>query len=340
MKKPTNAKPRVPRVKLRDVARVAGVSVATISRVINDAPTVTPETKTRINALIEEMGYTPNPLAKSLSSGRTRAVGAVISTLDHAIFARFLKALEVTLDRDGYSLVVAATEDDKERELRRVRAFLEMGVEGLILSGADHGPEIRQLVERHDVPVILTSIFDPSASYPTIGYSNAELTGSAMQHLVETGHKRVAVVHGPSARNDRTRARIAAASAFSDRCEVLPVEVELCEEGGVEAVARCVGSSAMPDAFLCLSDVLALGALFELSRREIPVPDAVSVVGFDNQPWTSHTKPALTTVSVPVVEMGEATALALVRYLEEATPIQPFKLDGSILPRGTTIARG
>ena len=132
--------PRTPKVKLRDVARAAGVSVATVSRVINDAPTVTAGTKARINAIIQELGYTPNPLAKALNTGRTRTLGAVISTLDHAIFARFLKALEVTFDQHGYSLVVAATENDRERELRRARAFLEMGVEGLILSGSRPWP--------------------------------------------------------------------------------------------------------------------------------------------------------------------------------------------------------
>ncbi|MFD0982616.1 LacI family DNA-binding transcriptional regulator [Tropicimonas aquimaris] len=228
-----------PKVKLRDVARTAGVSVATVSRVINDAPTVTADTKARINAVIQDLAYTPNPLAKALNSGRTRTVGAVISTLDHAIFARFLKALEVALDQHGYSLVVASTENDKDRELRRARSFLEMGVEGLILSGGDHGDEFRQLTERYNVPVVLTSIFDPGADYPTIGYDNAELTGFAMQHLVDTGHGKVAVIHGPAAENDRARARIAAAEAFAGRCEIRMIEVELSEEGGAEAVRKC-----------------------------------------------------------------------------------------------------
>ena len=304
MKKTSPSQLKTSNVTLRDVARVAGVSVATVSRVINDAPTVTAETKARINKVIQELGYTPNPLARALNSGRTRSVGAVISTLDHAIFARFLRALEVTFDQHGYSLVVAATENDKERELRRTRAFLEMGVEGLILSGAEHGPELRELVGRYDVPVVLTSVFDPEADYPTIGYCNAELTGSAMQHLVETGHRKIAVVHSPPADNDRTRARITAASAYSDRCEILPIEVELSEAGGVEAVATCDVSGTMPDAFLCLSDVFALGALFELSRRGVPVPDAVSVIGFDDQPWTSHTNPALTTGARPRCRHG------------------------------------
>ena len=331
--------PRTPKVKLRDVARAAGVSVATVSRVINDAPTVTAGTKARINAIIQELGYTPNPLAKALNTGRTRTLGAVISTLDHAIFARFLKALEVTFDQHGYSLVVAATENDRERELRRARAFLEMGVEGLILSGADHGPELRQLVDRFDVPVVLTSIYDPGADYPTIGYSNTELAALVMQHLVDTGHTRIAVVHGPSAGNDRTRARVAAARSFAGRCDVRAIEVDLSEEGGLEAVVRSARSDTMPDAFFCLSDVLALGALFELSRRGISVPGAVSVVGFDDQPWTGHTNPALTTVRVPVAEMGEAAALALIRHLEEGNPIQQVKLDGSIVLRGSTAAR-
>ncbi|MFD0982615.1 substrate-binding domain-containing protein [Tropicimonas aquimaris] len=95
----------------------------------------------------------------------------------------------------------------------------------------------------------------------------------------------------------------------------------------------------MPDAFFCLSDVIALGALFELARQGISVPDDVSVVGFDDQPWTSHASPALTTVRVPVLEMGEAAALALVRNLEEGRPVEPLKLDGAIVLRGSTAKR-
>ena len=271
-----------PRSKLRDVAREAGVSVATVSRVINNSPQVTEKTKQKINDVISRLGYAPNPLARALNVGRTKTVGAVIPTLDHAIFANFLNAMEEVLAKSNYRLVVATTGGEPAVEMERVQALLEMGVEGIVLSGTAHRPEIDLMSSRHDAPVILTSCFDRAASHPTIGYDNYQLAKLAMRHLDQLGHRRICVVHGPLRNNDRTQARLAGARDYDPAIDVSAVETELSEAGGTTALLSILAMNPRPTALLCLSDVIALGALFELQRASLKTPDDISVMGFDN----------------------------------------------------------
>ncbi len=326
------------KVKLRDVAREAGVSVATVSRVLNESPSVNRKTRERIESLIGAMGYAPNPVAKALSKGRTRAVGAIIPTVNHAIFAAFIEGLEGGLDANGYSLVIATSSNDKDLEFKRARSLLEMGAEALILSGAAHADGLEDLAQRFRAPVILTSIFDAASHLPTIGYNNRRLARAAMKHLVELGHRRIAVLHGPTDNNDRARFRLEGARAFQDQCELSFWETELSEGGGAEATQRLLLSSRQPTAILCLSDVLALGAMFEIQRRGLRIPDDLSVMGFDDIAWSAHANPPLTCISLPAAEMGRATAQAIARHLEFSDEICSLQLDGELKVRASTRA--
>ncbi|MEX3009551.1 LacI family DNA-binding transcriptional regulator [Hoeflea sp. TYP-13] len=324
------------RSKLRDVAREAGVSVATVSRVINNSPRVTEKTKLKINEVISRLGYAPNPVARALTVGRTKTIGAVIPTLDHAIFANFLSAVEEALAASKYRLVVATTGGDPDVELERTQALFDMGVEGIVLSGTVHRAEIDQLSSRYEAPVVLTSCYDERASYPTIGYDNFHLAQLAMKHLFDLGHRGICVIHGPLKNNDRTRARLAGAREFSSEVELTAIETELSEAGGSEAVGKILKEKPRPTALLCLSDVIALGALFELQRASLKVPDDISVMGFDNLNWSVHAEPALTSISLPVRRMGKKTAEALVRKLEDDVDIESVLIGGSLVERAST----
>lgn len=326
------------RSKLRDVAREAGVSVATVSRVINNSPRVTKATKLKIEKVISRLEFTPDPVARALTIGRTKTVGAVIPTLDHAIFSNFLNSLEEGLAAVGYALVVATTDGDPDIEASRTRALLEMGVEGVVLSGMVHRPETDQLANRYGAPVILTSCYSTSAVYPTIGYDNSGLARLAMRHLHDLDHKDIQIVHGPLKNNDRTQARLAGAQAFASEFNIrlTSVEVELSEAGGVEAVKRLIQLTRKPTALLCLSDVIALGSIFELQRTSLRTPQDISVMGFDNLDWSVHSEPPLTSISLPVRQMGQQTAEAIFGKLEHDIEIKPQLIEGSLITRAST----
>ncbi|MEO0913466.1 MAG: LacI family DNA-binding transcriptional regulator, partial [Pseudomonadota bacterium] len=304
------------RANLRDVARAADVSVATVSRVLNSPASVSDGTRARVEAVIERLRFTPSAAARAMNSGRSRTVGALVPTLDHAIFARFLSALEARLSEDGLSLVVATTGGDAQVELEKAKGLLEIGVEGLIVSGIARGAAFAQLTDRTQVPVIATSYYDPACGLPTIGYDNRVVAQAALEHLCALGHRTIAVLHGPRRNNDRTEARIAGILERAEGLSVALYEAEIGVAGGSAAVARLVEGGLRQSALLCLSDVLAVGALFEFQRRGIGVPGQISIMGIDDLPGSSCTVPALSTVRLPVSDMGGQAAAALARWLE------------------------
>ena len=334
-----SGKQSVQRSKLRDVAREAGVSVATVSRVINNSPRVTAATKKKIETVIARLGFTPDPVARALNAGRTRTVGAIIPTLDHAIFSNFLNSLEAELAHHGYSMVVATTDGMADIEASRTQGMLNMGIEAIVLSGMSERPQTDRLVHRYNAPVVLTSCYGVDADHPTIGYDNAQLSRLAMEHLHELKHETVHVIHGPLSNNDRTQARLMGATAFADEAgmKLTSTEVELSEAGGVNAVRALLDDKgSLPTALLCLSDVIALGALFELQRQKLKVPDDISVMGFDNLDWSKHSEPALTSISLPVKRMGRYAAEAIHRKLDDGVEITSQCIEGSLVRRAST----
>ena len=234
------------RVTLRDVAREAGVSVATASRVLNDSPSVSPETREDVLRVFAKLEFAPDPLARALNAGGTNTVGAVIPTINHAIFAAFLEALEAGLDANGYRLLIATTGMDRRVELERARSLLEMGARALIVTGLDHEPELTGLARRFGAPVVATSIYEASASMPTIGYDNTELGRQAMQHLLDLGHRDVALVSGPTAQNDRARFRIRGAESVEGVRSLRIIETELSVGGGGVAAKQALAWDRRP----------------------------------------------------------------------------------------------
>ena len=338
-RKPVGNRQSSRRTTLRDVAREAGVSVATASRVLNGSPYVSQETRDGVQRVFARLDYAPDPLARALNAGGTNTVGAVIPTIDHAIFAAFLQALEAKLDSNGYSLLIATTGGDPRVELERARSLLEMGARALIVSGLEHEPELTNLVRRFGAPLVATSIYDASASLPTIGYDNAGLARRALRHLLDLGHADVALVHGPAAQNDRTRLRIRGAESVEGSHSLRKIETELSVGGGVTGAQEALSWDRPPTALLCVSDLIALGAMFELQRNGFILPRDMSVMGFDNISWSQYSHPPLTCMSLPVAAMGQESAQAICSFLEEDVAIPSLLLEGEIKIRGSTCRR-
>ncbi len=321
---------------LRDVARQSGVSVATVSRVLNDSQSVTEKTRVRVSAAIEDLGFVPSAAARSLNSGRTRTIGALVPTLDHSIFARYLNALEDRLSELGYGLIVSVTNGSGDIEVKKAHNLLDMGVEGVIVSGRSHAEGLNRLLRRFDVPMIITSYFDPLADYPTIGYNNAAIAESALRYLRDLNHRHVAVLHGPLEGNDRIEARLDGLKRAQGDVTLEFVETELSVKGGAEGILQAKIDRQSTTAVLCLSDVQALGALFELQRQKISVPQDVSLMGFDNLEWSSISNPGITSIALPAAKMGLKAAEAMASWLTTNFPAEPLDLKAEIVSRGST----
>lgn len=321
---------------IRDVARETGLSIATVSRVMNSAENVSAKTRAIVLEACDRLDYLPNPAARALSTSKSKTVAAIIPTIEHSVFAKFIAAIERALGQRGYSLVLAVSNGDADEELQAARKLLGMGAQAFILSGALHRPGLLEMFERRQVPFVFTSVWDAAGDQPTIGYDNAGLAKSAVDYLAAQGHRDIGVIHGPLAENDRTLARRQGAeNAQSARLGMHFFETPLSVHGGKLALRRALETPAPITALLCFSDVLALGVYFGLAEAGKEVPGDMSVMGFDNLDWARAAAPPLTTIDLPAADMGAAVAGQIMQCLETSAPLGSHLLGGTIIERAS-----
>jgi LacI family transcriptional regulator len=303
---------------LQEVARLAGVSPATVSRSLSRPGLVNLETLQRVRRAAESMGYVPTGAAQALASGRSRTIGAVVPTLDSAIFARTLQSVQATLAGQGYQLLVASNDYNPAAEVAILRALLSRGVDGLILVGAQRDEEAWRLLERAAVPVVLTLSADPR--FDGVVVDNHRAGRLAAEHLLSLGHRTIGVVTGKLSVNDRQRQRVAGvrdamAAAGCKLPDWRVLELPMTTAGGRSGCAALLAAAEPPTAIVCGVDILAIGCLSEAHARGIRVPDALSIVGIDNLEMAANVSPALTTVHVPTDRIGEHAARTILLRL-------------------------
>ena len=327
---------------IRKVAQQAGVSTATVSRVLNQSDSVSDRTRVKVEQALKSTGYRFNAAAKALSTNRTHTIAAIVPTLRHSIFTIFLEAFEDALASAGYSLVIATHGFDRETEHKRCMEVLQLGAEAVVVSGADHAPEMMNILSAEGVPCVITSVHRSMPPFPAIGYDNAKLAQSAINYLVDLGHRDIHVIHGPTSNNDRMQDRVdgvlASARNFAN-VTIKLFETNLSVAGGASVTKDWLSRNKLPHAVLCLTDVLALGVMFEANRFGVEIPDRLSVMGFENLDWTADSSPPLTTISLPAAEMGIGTATALLNYLDNDVEITSRTFDGVIVERESTKIR-
>lgn len=328
---------------IRKVAQQAGVSTATVSRVLNDSESVSSETRDRVVQALQKSGYRLNAAAKALATNRTHTIAAIVPTLRHSIFAIFLDAFEDELASAGYSLVIATHGFSKDTEFKRCNEVLQLGAEAIVVSGAEHDPKFVETFKSANIPCMLTSIHKSKLPFPAFGYNNELLARTAIDYLASLGHQNIHVIHGPTTDNDRMVARVKGVLAAGKNNAMISLtlhETELGVTGGAEVARKwfCT-KNALPHACLCLADVLALGVVFEATRQEIQIPSQMSLMGFENLDWTEGCSPPLTTISLPAEEMGRAAATALVNHLDHGSPMADREFQAVIVERDSTCTR-
>ncbi len=332
--------PKKTRPTLSDVARLAGVSTATVSRSLTRPATVSSETRERVDAAVQELGYFPNFGARALASNRSNTVGAVIPTMENAIFARGLQALEETLSANGITLLVATSHYDVDAEAGQVRTLLGRGIDGLVLIGEARPQSTYDLLARSGVPYVL--VWNPNGDGPhcSVGFDNRAAARTMTEAVLARGHRRVAMIAGVTEWNDRASERVAGVrSALSEREIVLEspyiVEAAYSLEAGAEAAKALARLDPRPTAIICGNDVLAAGAILGLRELGIVVPDGISVVGYDDIDLADVATPTLTTVHVPHRRMGKAAAELLLGMIGNLEVERNVVLETSITLRSS-----
>ncbi len=303
------------KIKLIDVARDAGVSPATVSRAIAQPELLSGETLARVRASAQRLGYLPDGAARALASGRSMTIGAIVPTLDSAIFARALQAMQATLAQEGYLLLVVSHDSSAAAETKAVRALLGRGVDGLMLVGAERAPETTALLQASQLPVVMTWVGDDA--FPSVTIDNQRAGWLAAQHLIDLGHRRIGMITGHLQFNDRQNARLAGARAAMHAAGLsmpdhLIVEEPLTLAGGRAGCATLLELDPMPTALIGGIDLFAIGCIEEAHSRGMRVPEALSVVGIDGLDMSAHLSPSLTTVHVPTARIGQMAALKLI----------------------------
>lgn len=319
---------------LADVARLAGVSLGSASRALSVPHKVKPTTLEKVTAAIAELGYIRDGTARALASRRTRTVAAIYPTLNNPIFAHSTHSMQQTLWAKGYQLLIASHEYHVDDELAVIKATLERGVDGLIIVGTQHSPDVFSLLAQLRLPYVLTWSLDDTDYPHCVGISNLDASYNLTKLALNYGHRHIAICGGPIERNERARGRrLGVISAAAEYGVSIPdqwiTEQEFSYEGGKRAIQTFHALQAQPTAIMFGTDLQAIGALDECRRRGIRVPEDVSVLGFDGIEEAAMMQPALTTVCIPAHEIGVRAAKRIVELIEDL-PVQqqpPFPVE-------------
>jgi len=309
-----------------DVASEAGVSKATVSRVLNRPDAVREPLRTRVQAAVARLGYVPHAGARALKLHHSGTVGAIFPTVDNAIFAKAIDVLQQRLADRGRQLLIATSSCDPDTEARQAINLVTRGADALALCGAAQSPRLLQFLRRRELPVVHAMTCASPPGMVSVGFDNKQAIGQAVRYLLDLGHRRFAMLAGIVRDNDRAAARVEGVRSALAEAGLALAPQQLVERRYGLADARegfrvLMSCEPRPTAVVCGNDVLAFGALLEARRVGLDVPRQVSVVGFDDLEMARHIDPALTTLHVPTQQLWQTVADRIVAALE-GKPVQ------------------
>lgn len=312
-----------------DVASRAGVSTSTVSHVLNGTRKVSPVTVQAVQRAIEELGYIPNTLARSLARSSTSTIGVAISALSNHYFSETVHSIETECAKHGYMMLFVDTHDDPEQELRVVTALHHRRVDGMVLAPSN-GSKALDYLRANQIPTVLVDRM-MSEQFDQVGVDNAQPTQALIAHLIAHGHRRIGFIAGRegfSTTDERVAGYRAALQAAG-----LAFDPQLLVNGGSntqparQATAQLLGLAAPPTAIMAGNNLMTLGAMHALRDAHIAVPGQMALVGFDDFDWADFFVPRLTLIAQPVQALGaRAVDLLLQRMARPDAPTQSVRL--------------
>jgi len=298
------------RASIADVARAAGVSVGTVSNVLNRPERVLPGTRERVEAAIEELSFVRNGSARQLRAGTITTIGAIVLDIANPFFTDVARGIEERLDRDDFTLMVASSDDDPDREQRYLRLFEEHGVQGVMVVPATDDIEHLLAVRRRGTGVVLLDRPSSDPSISSVAVDDVRGGELAAAHLLEQGHTRITFLNGPHTirqcadRHEGVLKALVAAGLDPETALVETTVTSLNADGGEAAIRGMLESGDRPTAVFCVNDLVALGVLRALRAENIAVPTEMAVVGYDDVSFAAELSTPLTSVRQPTHELG------------------------------------
>lgn len=291
------------------VAKAAGVSPSTVSRAFNHPDLVKPNTRKKIDRVVRRLGYIRNRAAQTIHGIRSGTIGLIVPTIDHAIFAEVVQAFSEAVAENGFTILLATHGYDLQQEYSVLRKLLEHRVDGVALIGTEHRQETYELLEQQGIPAIIIWNYDESAPLPCVGANNIEAGKLIAQHLVDSGHRKIALIFPPLSGNDRAADRYAGVKQVLEASgiEVSPhwsVESPYSVSAAKSAILPVLDNPDRPTAVLCGNDILAWGVINCARSLDLDVPSSLSVLGIGHFKAFQDMEPSLTTVRLPAHRIG------------------------------------
>ncbi len=312
-----------------EVARRAGVSASTVSRVLSRPNVVSPDTRRRVLETVEQMGYAPNSVARNLRTRRSNKILVTVPDISNPFFSLIIQGIEGAAQRAGYTVLLGNTQHDERHEERYARMLKRKEADGLIFLGHRLPTAAAELVDAmapRCAPVVHGCEYSPVLGVASVHIDNAGAAADAMEHLYELGHRRIAVITGPlisPLSRDRLQGATCRARAYGAEDQLIVRHGDFSLESGT-SIAECLLDHAdRPTAIFCFNDEMAIGVIAVAKRHRLRVPEDLSVVGFDDIRFARHIDPPLTTISQPMREIGEGTVRLLLEILngDEIKPV-------------------
>jgi LacI family transcriptional regulator len=329
-------------VTINQVAKMAGVSTATVSRALNKPDTVSEAVKKKIERIIKRIGYIPNAGARSLMLKRTGSIGVIVPTLDNAIFAQGLEEFQRQLSQSGYQMLVASTNYDPEIENQQMRNLLLQGVEGIAMFGSSQKLELSRLLRTRKLPYIHIGTLDTPLNGYAAGFDNKKAIQLGVEYLVQVGHRNFGMIAGKTENNDRARDRVDGVVELLKRNRIFLkkesiIEVPYQIQDARIALKKLLQINPKISAVVCGNDVLAIGALLEAQSQGIKIPYQCSILGFDNLELSRHIQPSLSTIHIDAIGMWSKAAHHLMSQINGINRL-PRKIlaDVSLVIRDST----
>jgi LacI family repressor for deo operon, udp, cdd, tsx, nupC, and nupG len=304
-----------------EVAKRAGVSTATVSRVLSQPSVVAPATRRRVLQTVERLGYEPNSTAKNLRLLRTGKLLVTVPDIANPFFSLILQGIEDAAQREAYAVLVGDTQHDEKREERYAMMLRRKEADGLIFLGHRLPKEAATLIRQmapQCAPVVNGCEFSPSLGIPSVHIDNATAAYEAMDHLYGLGHRRIGIVTGPLVSplsRDRLQGATSRAKKQKAEREFIVMHGDFSIESGAAAAQRLLGRKERPTAIFCFNDEMAMGVMEVARRIGIGVPELLSIVGFDDIRFARHMDPPLTTIAQPMRRIGEGAVRLLLGIL-------------------------
>ncbi|AZV78916.1 LacI family DNA-binding transcriptional regulator [Parasedimentitalea marina] len=329
---------------LADVARLAKVSTATVSRCLNSPDRVIEKTRTKVLAAVRDLGYAPNFNARALAAKHTNTIGAIIPTMENAIFARALQAFQEELGGSGVTLLVASSSYRADLEEEQIRTLVSRGADGILLIGYHRDPKIYEFLQRQGVPIVVAWVFDPQADVLTVGFDNFTAMKALADKVISMGHRRIATITANPEYNDRASERLRGIRAAMSEAGISATDLSIVEsaygidEGG-KALEQILAQPVRPSVVMCGNDVLAVGAIARAKELGLRVPEDISVTGFDDIEIAKISSPPLTTVHVPHRRMGKEAARMLINLVNATKDQKNTLIETSLKIRSSLSKR-